>query len=261
LFFTHQSFNRLTANSGDIVLSWADPLGASANDYDLFILNAAGTTVLGSSTTRQNGSSDPVEECYSATGFPANSCIVIVLHSGSACALFLNVFFGSTLSIVTAGNTLGHVAAQNSLTVAGSYWDSAHTGTRPFNGTNNPTEAFSADGPRRVFFNPNGTAITPGNFLFATGGGIELQKPELTGADGVMCKTPGFQPLTGTSAAAAHVAGVAALVKSAKPSLTGAQIRQILISTAMDNMEPGPDLNGGYGVVNAQAAVQAALTQ
>jgi len=76
----------------------------------------------------------------------------------------------------------------------------------------------------------------------------------------VICQTSGFQPFFGTSAAAAHVAGIAALVKSAKPSLTGTQLRQILISTAMDNMDPGPDLNGGYGVVNAQAAVQAALT-
>ena len=259
LFLTHQSFNRLLAASSGIVLSWADPWEASANDYDLFILNAAGTSVIGSSTTRQNGASNPREECYSSTGFPANARIVIVLHSGSARALFLNVFYGGALSIATAGNTFGHLGAQNSLTVAATYWDSARKGTRPFNGTNNPTETTSADGPRRVFFNPDGSAITPGDFSFFSGG-LEIQKPELTAADGVICQTSGFQPFFGTSAAAAHVAGIAALVKSAKPSLTGTQLRQILISTAMDNMDPGPDLNGGYGVVNAQAAVQAALT-
>ena len=74
-------------------------------------------------------------------------------------------------------------------------------------------------------------------------------------------RTPEFQPSLGTSCAAAHVAGIAALVKSAKPSLTGAQIRQILIQTAMDNMAFGTDINGGYGVVNAEAAVRAALAQ
>jgi len=260
MFFLRQSYDVLQVASQIITLQWADPLGASANDYDLFILNSTGTAVIGDSIATQNGSSDPREECFSSSGFPVNSRIVIVLHSGSARALFLNVFFStaSALSIATAGNTLGHLGAQNSLTVAASYWDSAHTGTKPFNGTDNPTEKVSADGPRRIFFNPDGTPVTPGNFLFATGG-LALQKPELTGADGVMCKTPGFQPFFGTSAAAAHVAGVAALVKSAKPSLTGTQIRQILISTAMDNMQPGPDLNGGYGVVNAQAAVQTAL--
>ena len=73
-------------------------------------------------------------------------------------------------------------------------------------------------------------------------------------------KTPGFLPFFGTSAAAPHAAGVAALVKSANPSLTGAQIRQILIDTALDNMAPGTDPDGGYGVVSAEAAVNKALT-
>ena len=255
-----QSFDRLKTVVTDIVLQWSDPLGASANDYDLYVLNSAGTTILQSSVNLQTGSSDPYEECYnSSTGFPVNSRVVIVLRNGSARALHLTTFDASGLTIATSGSTLGHLAAANALTVAASYWDSADTGTKPFKGTNNSTESFSGDGPRKMFFNPNGAPITPGNLLFATSGGTNLQKPELTAADGVTCKTPGFQPFFGTSAAAAHVAGVAALVKSAKPSLTGAQILQILINTAMDNMAPGPDINGGYGVVNAQTAVQAAL--
>jgi hypothetical protein len=260
-FFTYRSYDLLLVNSSAIELSWSDPWGASANDYDLFILNSAGTAVLNSSTTRQNGAgSDPFEECFSNAGFPANARIVIVLHSGSARALNLRNFYNSSsLAPATAGNILGHHGGQGSLTVAASYWDSAHTGTKPFNGTNNPVDTTSADGSRKVFFNPDGSPITPGNLLFATGGGTNLQKPELTAADGVACQTPGFHSFIGTSAAAAHVAGIAALVKSAKPSLTGAQIRQILINTATDNMDPGPDINGGYGVVNAQAAVQAAL--
>jgi subtilisin family serine protease len=212
-----------------------------------------------SSTDRQNGTSDPFEECFSNAGFPSNALVAIVLHSGSPRALYLNVFTGGGLTIPTAGNTIGHLAAQNSLTVASTYWDSGHTGTKPFDGTNNAVETQSADGPRRMFLNPDGSPITPGNILFATGGGTNLQKPDVTAADGVMCTTPGYQPFFGTSAAAAHAAGVAALVKSAKPSLTGPQIRQILINTALDNMTAGPDINGGYGVVNAQAAVQAAL--
>src|SRR5262249_41239491 len=133
------------------------------------------------------------------------------------------------------------------------------SGTRPFDGTNNPVEVFSSDGPRKIFYNPNGTAITPGNFLFGTNGGTTLQKPDVTAADGVSCKTPNFLPFFGTSAAAPHAAGVAALVKAARPTLTGAQIRQVMISTALDNMAVGADRDGGAGVLDAQAAVQAAL--
>jgi subtilisin family serine protease len=257
--FGTQNFNRLTTLSTAIVLQWSEPLGGSVNDYDLFVLNNTGTTVIASSTGRQNGFSNPIEECANPAGFAANSRVVIVLYNGNARALFLQCFSEGTFQFSTSGNTCGHLAAQNSLTVAASYWDSARTGTKPFLGTNNSIESFSSDGPRRIFFNTNGTALTPGNFLFDTGGGLNLLKPDLTGADGVKCRTPGFDPFFGTSAAAAHVAGVAALVKSAKPSLTGPQIRQILMNTAADNMTPGFDINGGYGTVNAQAAVQAAL--
>jgi hypothetical protein len=32
---------------------------------------------------------------------------------------------------------------------------------------------------RRVFYDPNGAAITPGNFLFGTNGGTVRQKPDM----------------------------------------------------------------------------------
>ncbi len=68
----------------------------------------------------------------------------------------------------------------------------------------------------------------------------------------------------GTSAATPHVAGVAALVKAARPSLTPVEIRQLLIQTADDLSEPqnggkvGWDQYTGYGRVNASEAVSAA---
>ncbi len=62
---------------------------------------------------------------------------------------------------------------------------------------------------------------------------------------------------SGTSMAAPHVAGVAALVWSARPSLTAAQVRQLLESTARDLGEPGQDWDYGYGLVQASAALEA----
>src|SRR5262249_36282555 len=117
------------------------------------------------------------------------------------------------------------------------------------------TEVFSSDGPRRIFFDTSGNAITPGNFKFATNGGMLLQKPDFTGADGITARTPGFNPFFGTSAAAPHVAGVAALVKSVNPSLTNTDIRNALLHSVQDLAPPGFDQDSGFGIVRANAAV------
>ncbi|MCO6439234.1 MAG: S8 family serine peptidase [Phycisphaerae bacterium] len=61
-----------------------------------------------------------------------------------------------------------------------------------------------------------------------------------------------------TSAAIAHVAGVAALLRSYNPALTNAQIRQILLDTADDLGTPGWDQHFGAGRINARRALEAA---
>ena len=63
---------------------------------------------------------------------------------------------------------------------------------------------------------------------------------------------------TGTSFSAPLVAGVAALVVSANPSLTGAQVRDILKQSADDLGSPGWDPSYGWGRINADKAVLAA---
>jgi len=81
----------------------------------------------------------------------------------------------------------------------------------------------------------------------------------------------------GTSSACPLVAGVAALVLSANPDLTAAEVRQLLQQTADKIVDPNPDpqfgfrkgtyeASGrcdwfGYGKVNAAKAVQAAVQQ
>jgi len=64
--------------------------------------------------------------------------------------------------------------------------------------------------------------------------------------------------MTGTSAAAPFVAGLAALVKSVAPSLSGVEVAQIITSTARDLGTAGWDEYYGYGHIDAQAALAAA---
>jgi Subtilase family len=252
-----QNFDVVTATSSFVSLKWSDPLGASTNDYDLFILNSAGTAVKGFSAQRQTGTQDPYEFVSQARA--VGDRIVVVLFAGNPRALRIDTNRGR-LSIATAGSTFGHNAGASTVSMAATYWNSARTGTRPFTGFANPNETFSSDGPRKIFFNPNGSEITPGNFLFATNGGVTLAKPDFAAADGVSCKTPGFLPFFGTSAAAPHAAGIAALVRSARPDYTPAQVLTALKATALDSMAPGVDRDSGSGIVMALPAVQYALS-
>lgn len=71
----------------------------------------------------------------------------------------------------------------------------------------------------------------------------------------------GYGALSGTSMAAPHVAGVAALMKALHPNLTPAQFDAALASGELtdDLGAPGRDDLFGYGLINAQKAVLSAL--
>jgi subtilisin family serine protease len=119
-------------------------------------------------------------------------------------------------------------------------------------GDNPPVETFSSDGPRRVFFEPDGTPITPGDFS-STGGEVR-QKPDIAAADGVMTATPGFNPFFGTSAAAPHAAAIAALMAELS-NLTPSGMKQVFAASALDIEAAGMDRDSGYGIIDAVAAV------
>jgi hypothetical protein len=231
-------------------LYWADPLGASGNDYDLFVLNDAMTSVVQASTTTQNGTQDPYEVTASAT--QANQRIVVFKSSTAAPrAIHFNTNRG-TLFTFTNGQTRTHSA-----TVAAAYNVAAAPAVGPFPNAFSGTsvlESFSSDGPRRVFFESNGTPITPNNFTFAQNGGVLLAKPDVTAADGVATTFPaggGLNPFFGTSAAAPHAGAIAALMLSGNPSLSPSQVRTILNTHAVDVETPGNDFTSGVGIIQA----------
>ena len=256
-------YDTITGPGQQVVgLWWADPLGASSNDYDLYLLNSSGSAVLASSTNIQNGTQDPVELIGSAN-VAASNRLVVFQHAGAADRYFnLHVFRGG-LAVNTPGVIAGHSGCSAAITLgatpaatpaglptlAGPY-------PGPFTAAAQ-TEYFSSDGPRRVFFNGDSTAITPADFTHT--GGLLLDKPDFTAADGVTVSGVGgfASPFYGTSASAPHAAAIAALVKSGAPGASNTTVMTALQATAIDILGTGWDRDSGHGILMPVPALAA----
>ncbi len=252
--------NTLTETGLGLVLQWADPLEASANDYDLFLLNEDGT-VYTSSTTTQDGTQDPIEfirSSFFGQPFDYDGKRLAIVKKVGAAARYLRLdTIRGRLAVATAGSTFGHNAAENAIGVGMVDVHTAAGTGDVFNGTES-VHRVSSDGPRRIFFEPDGTPITPGNFS-STGGEL-LQKPDLSAASCVSTATPGFETFCGTSSAAPHAAAIAALVLEASggpDTVTLAALHTAMAGAALDIEAEGVDRDSGAGIVMAPGAVDA----
>jgi subtilisin-like proprotein convertase family protein len=257
-----QAVNPLTASASaaPVTLFWADPLGRSDNDYDLYATDSAGNVVAFSQGV-QNGTQDPYERLNTTAG---GQRISIVKFRGESRYLDLSTYRGrftdtadGLKKFVTPGVTRGHSAANGAISVAAAPAAVAFSRALepgdpanpvgPFPGTFSAAtklERFTSDGPRRTFFAPDGSPREE-----------VRQKPDITAADGVQTSVPGFNPFFGTSAAAPNAAAIAGLVLSGNPGLSPAEVREALTATAVDIVAPGVDNRSGAGVVLADAVL------
>ncbi|MBT5708760.1 MAG: S8 family serine peptidase [Verrucomicrobia bacterium] len=248
-------FNELGNDPSSVIaLHWADPQGASNNDYDLMLLDESGTEIVAISNNIQDGSGDPLEFIDSRLDDHAYYRIVIVQAAGEARFLRLDTF-GAQLEFVTAGQVFGHPGAENAIAIGAVYQGNGLFGPGYFDG-DELVESFSSDGPRRVFFNGDGDPYTPADFSGT--GGIVREKPDFVAADGVSTNTPFFEQFFGTSAAAPHAAAIGALLKQRGIS-DPSHIRQLFESTAVDVETPGFDRKSGHGIIDAFKAMLSPL--
>jgi subtilisin-like proprotein convertase family protein len=249
---------------GPLILHWSDPgtlaLPLSSNDYDLFVLDNNLRNVIVAATDIQAGAELPFE--FLGFLIPGGFRVVIAAKPGAEVRAVRTLLFGGEFGISTAGATYGHNSTVDGFGVAAV--DSFEADGGEFRGgPTTPVEVFSSDGPRRIFYRPDGTPINadrPG-VTFASGGGNTRAKPDVSAADGVATTLPagsGLNPFFGTSAAAPHAGAVAALIKSALPARTSAQIRSAIVGSAIDIEATGTDRNAGRGIVTAFGALQRA---
>jgi subtilisin family serine protease len=220
-----------------IVLQWSDRFGASANDYDLYLFD--GDTLLASSINVQDGDDDPIEIIQFIPPDTVNADIVID-RKGGVSNRILEFFLVSPNDArleefrVPGDSIFGHQAATGVFAVGAVIPDNP-----------NRVEDFSGRGPSSIRW----PAWTQRN------------KPQACAINGVdVTGAGGFQtPFWGTSAAAPHVAAIAALILDIRPGLTPAQVTTVLQSNAVDLYPfglPGFDFISGAGRVDAYDSVK-----
>ncbi len=234
--------NNFTVPNGQeivTILQWNNQWGLSGDDFDLALIRQSDDFLLTGSSNTQDGNDDPWEG-FAWTNNTGSSAAVFILiledslvNPPSSLILDYNVYYGSGLQYVTTGNSvIGHSAVEEVLSVA------AANAATP-----NTIESFSSRGPGTIYFPTY----------------EERQVLNITGVDGVQTKTGQLghfsNPFYGTSAAAPHVAAIAALVWEANPTLTSGQVRNAITSTAVDLGPAGYDYTWGFGRVDAYEAV------
>ncbi|WP_340820677.1 PGF-pre-PGF domain-containing protein [Methanolobus sp. WCC4] len=234
--FHNRSFDLTLPSSGTatVVLQWDDNFGSSGNDYDLYLFNKDNGDILATSSSSQNGDDDSIEAFglsnpYSST---FNTTIKIKNYNNSAPkTLELYIYPGngasiSTNNLTTADSIFGHPAVPDVIAVG------AVRASTP-----EDIEYFSSQGPVTISY--------PSQVL--------RPKPDIVGIDGVSITGAGgfSDPFYGTSASAPHVAAIAAQIWSVTPEMSADEIRDILLSSAIDLGAAGFDYEFGYGRADA----------
>ncbi len=246
----NQTFTAPTSAGVSVELQWADAFGASNNDYDLYIINNTNNTIVSSGTSTQNGTQDPLEFAI----LPAGGTFRAVVHLKSGNPVPFKIFyrsFAGTASITLSSpaapqvaNLGGHAGANGALACA-----AVNGGTTVTSGSPSVIRSYSARGPVTIYNGGYPNLLETRN------------KPDITSFDGVRVTGNGGFPTVfdGTSAAAPHVAGIAALMRSANRNLTAAQVRDIIRNTAVDLGTAGYDPIFGFGRADAYSAVTSVL--
>jgi len=263
-----------------IFLSWNDPFGASSNNYDLYLVQQSTGRVVASSTDVQNGRQDPVESIdFVNRGAQDTFRIVVQNVRDAAQARDLNLFSFQPECAPSGPQVLAPPRHErhNFNTATRSVSAQSDAG----GGVISVGAICSASANAANFFSnrvPDESCLDTSNrtaeFFSSRGPTLDgRQKPDIAAIDGVSITGAGSFGTTffGTSAAAPHAAGIAALMLQGAPCLLNrststiaaatarGNIRTLLLSHAVRLSTDTPDNVFGAGLANALASVNATL--
>ena len=238
------------------VLQWEDPFYSvsggvgAATDVDIILYSSSGQAK--ASATDNNIGGDPVEIfAFTTTPGPTRTYQIAIEHyAGPLPGRIKLVYFGNMTIDEFATNSAtsyGHPIAAGGRAVGAARY--SHT---PDFGVSPPQlESFSSHGGTPILFDVSGAPVS-----------IVRQKPDFVAPDGgdntffgSDYEGNGLPNFFGTSAAAPHAAGMAALLRQFDSSLGVNAIYTAMQDTAIDMDMPGVDYLSGYGLIQATLAL------
>jgi subtilisin family serine protease len=237
---TVDNMNGIAVDAGGRVacaLQWDERFGQAGDDYDLELRDAGTLEILAESRNVQNGSQDPLEVVTFVNDRAAARTLGIAIQRIAGEARRLKMFcYGRGLSALqyreSGATVVGHPAVEGVVAVgAVDVADPGHDTVRPY----------SARGPARIRFPA----------------AQQRPKPDVVAVDGIATSVPGYGAFVGTSAAAPHTAGLAALLLQRNPAASGGEVFDAITIGAIDLGPPGFDMTTGYGLLDGPGALDA----
>jgi PKD repeat protein len=251
-----------------VALQWDEPFGGAGPhaDHDILLLDESGGIFfeISANDNVTMGEGWEVLQFYNSSelGYGTSFNLIITYDDvdsiGPPATLLKTVIFGSgnVINEYSSGSStlFGHANASGAAAVgAAFYLETPAYGFAP-----PALQPYSAAGGIPILFGASGAPLAIP---------IVRAKPEIVAVDGVNTTfffddshgNDGIDDFFGTSAAAPHAAGVAALLLQARPGSTPEQVNAALESTAVDMNGGGFDHESGYGLIQADAAIAALL--
>ena len=214
-------FNDIALEVGDVItvqLRWEDSWSGANRDFDLFVYDYATQVFVASSYDPQRGVAGDVPfELLLSYQVPRDGRYALaVLHEGGSTPgwIQLTVWGVGSIEHYTGTGSIANPAESSNpgmLAVGAAHWNNVRT-----------IEHYSSRGP------------TPDRRV----------KPDIVGAD---CGATALRNFCGTSQAAPHVAGMAALVRQRFPTYTVVQVANYLKEHAEQRESPDPNNTWGHG--------------
>ncbi len=223
--------------------------GAGAqNQVDVYILNSAGNKIEGGSSALVTGH-DPIQNFsfQNSTGSTQTYNLMMCCSIGAVPGYIKYVDFAGQATnwqyTQGASTIFGHANAAGVISVGAVNY----ANTPAYNVSTPVLESSSGTGGTPIIFNTAGTRLTSYGYR---------QTPAVVAPDGVFTtffgtKVGSNYVFSGTSAAAAEVAGLAALLIQKDPKFTPAQVASAIESNTIAMGSTSPNNADGYGFIQA----------